>query len=225
MRNKEPIIAIDGPAGSGKGAVSAMLARRFGFTLIETGAIYRSLALRAIERRVDLNNETALVTIAEDLDVDFRFDGDINHVLLDGEDVSPQVREPAVAAGASRVAKLPKVRTALLDLQRRLGARGGAIAEGRDIGTVVFPDAELKLFLTASEEERARRRWLQLKETGHEQPFEEVLAEQRERDARDTGRATAPLKQAEDAVLIDSTALNLQQVVDAMADHVDRVRS
>lgn len=222
---REPIVAIDGPAGTGKSTVSARLARHFGFTLLDTGAIYRTLAVAAREEGSALDDEPALARLAAELPIAFVWDGSDNRVLLDGEDVSARIREPWVGNAASAVSALPAVRTALLGLQRRLGASGGVVAEGRDIGTVVFPDAEAKFFLTATAEERARRRVLQLAESGTTVSYEETLAAQRARDEADSNRAVAPLRQAADAVLVDSTALTLDEVVQTMIDTVSEVRA
>ncbi len=219
-QQRAPLVTIDGPAGSGKGTASAILADRFDLTLIETGAIYRALALTALREGIALDDEAALAKVALSLPITFRREGGLNRVLLDGEDVTAAIRHEQVAAGASAVAGLPQVRAALLDTQRRLGGRGGAVAEGRDVGTVVFPDAEVKFFLSADEHERARRRVLQLRETGLEADEAEVLAGIRARDQADSGRAVAPLKVPPDAIMIDSTHLGAEEVVEIMAKHL-----
>jgi cytidylate kinase len=187
--------------------------------VLDTGAIYRAVALTALRAAVALDDEPALAAIAAELDIDFAFEGDVNHVRLAGEDVTAAIRTPEASQAASRVSALPAVRAALLELQRRLGGRGGVVVEGRDTGTVVFPHAGAKFFLTASDAERARRR---LEELGPGGDFEETLREIRERDSRDAGRDIAPMRAAEDAVLVDSSGLTLDQVVDTIEVEVRR---
>jgi cytidylate kinase len=215
-RAKRLIVAIDGPAGSGKSTAARLLAQRLGYTLLDTGAIYRALALCASEGGVSWDDEEALAALAATLDVSFAFEGGVNHVRLDGRDVTTAIRTPAMGDGASRVSRHPAVRRALLDLQRRLAAAGGVVAEGRDVGTVVFPGAEAKFFLIADPQVRARRRQAELAGLGHALEVAQVLADQVERDRRDSTRAAAPLTQARDAVLIDSSGLGPAEVVDAM---------
>ena len=211
-----PVITLDGPSGSGKGTLAGLLAHRLGWNLLDSGAIYRLLAHGAGKRGIDLADEAALVELAGQLDVQFvpGQPGQEQITLLDGEDVTRAIRTEQAGAGASRVAALPAVRAALLDRQRAFRAAPGLIADGRDMGTVVFPDAPLKIFLTASVEERARRRYLQLKEKGEAVNLAGLFEEIRARDERDTQRATAPLKPAEDALLLDSTELSIEQVLE-----------
>jgi len=198
------VIAIDGPAGAGKSTVARAVAAELGFTYLDSGAMYRSVALAAHEAGVGVDDAAALGPLAASLEIDF----DGRRVLLGGRDVSDRVRTPEVSADASRVSVHPAVREAMVDRQRELIAAGRYVAEGRDIGTVVSPDAPLKVFLTASDEERARRR---AAETGED--FETVLAAQKARDARDTEREHGALRAADDAVELDTTGLSLQQVV------------
>ncbi len=218
------VVAIDGPAGAGKSTVTKLLARELGYQLLDTGAIYRTVALLASRRGVSWDDEAGLARVAADLDIQFELDGEVNRVRVAGEDVTEAIRTPDMSTGASRVSALPAVREALLELQRSLGARGGVVAEGRDVGTVVFPNAGAKFFLTASVEERARRRTLELRAKGMEVDLAATEAEIRERDERDSNRAVAPLRQAPDAVLIDCSAMTPDQVVAAMVE-VIRERS
>jgi cytidylate kinase len=208
------VVTIDGPAGAGKSTVAKRLALRLGYRLLDTGALYRSVALAACRAGVAWDDEARLSEIARDLGIDFHFSGgEQNRVVLDGDDVSEAIRTPEISDGASRVSALPSVRTALLDLQRRLGAEGGVVVEGRDVGTVVFPAAEAKFFLTASEEVRARRRVAELRAGGRAADDARTLKDMRERDARDAGRATAPLRRADDAALVDSSDMDIDEVV------------
>jgi cytidylate kinase len=218
------IIAIDGPAGAGKSTVSAALAERLGFQLIDTGALYRCVALVAQRDGISLDDVGSLERVAATLDAEFRFEGGRNRVLLAGEDVSGLIRTEAISDAASRVSAIPEVRTALLDLQRDLGRARDSVMEGRDIGTVVFPDAELKVFLTAHLPERARRRLVDYERVGREATLDEVAEEIATRDARDSERAAAPLKKADDALELDSSELGFEQVVAQVAALAERAR-
>lgn len=215
-RERGIVVAIDGPGGAGKSTVARRLARALDYRLLDTGALYRAVALRARQQGVDWSAEDQVAAVAAGLDVRFRFEGDLNHVYLGDDDVTAAIREPAISAGASQVSALPAVRAALLELQRRLGAEGGVVVEGRDTGTVVFPGAEAKFFLTADSEVRARRRYDELREGGAAVAFADTLAELSERDERDTNRKVAPLAQASDAVFVDSGSMSLDEVVEAM---------
>ena len=225
-----PVVAIDGPAGAGKSTVAAYLARRFGLLNLETGAMYRALALKTLQTGIDPEDEPALLQLVAQTAIVLEPQPGGNQVLLDGEEVTAQLREPRVTALASRVSVHPKVRHWMVEQQRLLGAAGGVVMEGRDIGTVVFPDAEVKIFLDAAPEIRGARRFQQSGPAAREQtPAEnsqaensqaenskvEVLRELRERDARDRNRVESPLRPAPDAILIDSTHLSLDQVLQA----------
>ncbi|UYP28937.1 (d)CMP kinase [Pseudomonas sp. Z8(2022)] len=211
-----PVIAVDGPSGSGKGTLCALLARQLGWNLLDSGALYRLLAFAAGNHGIDLTNEEALKQLAAHLDVQF-ID---KRIILEGEEVTDAIRNEQVGAGASMVASLPAVRDALLQRQRAFREMPGLVADGRDMGTVVFSDAPLKIFLTASAEERARRRYLQLKAKGDDVNLASLLDEIRARDERDTQRAVAPLKPAADAILLDSTELSIEQVLERILREV-----
>lgn len=214
-RRERPVIAIDGPAGAGKSTLAAHLARRFGFLNLETGAMYRALALKAIERDVDFADEAALTELAEFTRLSLEPQMEGNRVLLDGVDVSRRVREADVTEAASRVSVHPAVRSWMVQQQRKLGERGGVVMEGRDIGTAVFPDAEVKIFLDAAPEVRGNRRYRQRAPEQVKITEEAVLRDMRERDARDRNRAESPLRPAEDAVVLDSTTMSLDEVLTA----------
>ena len=229
VERTRPIVAIDGPAGAGKSTVARRLAEALGFVLVDTGAMYRAVALAAARGGIAWNNGDAVAGLARGivgahgLGFERGPSGGVV-VKLSGEDVSDAIRMPDIAQGASTVSAHPEVRASLLDLQRQAGEGGGVVLEGRDIGTVVFPQAEVKFFLTASPEVRAQRRHEELVAKGQNVTFEETLADVKERDARDSGRAIAPLKQADDAVLVDSTTLTLDETVDFMLGRVRAAR-
>ncbi|MDZ4261716.1 MAG: (d)CMP kinase [Pseudomonadota bacterium] len=207
------IITIDGPSGSGKGTLSQMLARCLGYHLLDSGALYRLVALTSMKKGIDLGNEQAVSEAAAGLDVIFSLEnGESAQILLEGVQVTDVIRQEAVSMAASKIAAYPGVRAALLERQRAFATAPGLVADGRDMGTTVFPDAQVKLFLTASAEARAERRYKQLRTKGESVDMAELIRDIRERDERDSNRAVSPLKPAADAVIIDSTAMTIDDV-------------
>lgn len=219
-RSASMTVVIDGPAGAGKSTVARRVARALGSMLLDTGAIYRTVALAAREAGVDWSDAHGLAPLARDLDIEFRMERDVNHVLLGGRDVSEAIRTPEMSLGASQVSALGPVRSALLELQRQFARSTSVVAEGRDMGTVVFADAQVKIFLVADPQVRARRRLLELQAMGHEVSLDEVLSQQIQRDEADCGRDVAPLKPAEDAVMLDTSGLDVDQVVERILEVV-----
>lgn len=218
--NRRVVVTIDGPAGAGKSSVAKQLAARLGYGLLDTGAIYRSVALVAQRQGVPWTEGARLGELARDLQISFQLQGEVNHVFVAGEDLTSEIRAPEISQGASRVSSHPEVRAALLELQRRLGSGGGIVVEGRDTGTVVFPTAEAKFFLTASPEIRATRRVEELRAAGKEVDFETTVREIRERDKLDSERPVAPMIQAPDAVLVDSSGVPIDEVVTVLERRV-----
>ena len=216
MGGKGIVVAVDGPSGSGKGAVARLAAGRLGYLYIDSGAMYRAVALLAREQDIPLDDDTRVSELAAG--ISFRMEKTTEGVrVLAGErDLTEAIRQPQVSVGASQVAVIPAVRKALVEQQKRMGSEGGIVMEGRDIGTVVFPHAELKIFLDASVAERARRRHAQEREKGRESSPEETRKEIEERDRRDQEREVSPLQKAEDAVYLDSTALLINEVVEVI---------
>ncbi len=210
-----PVITIDGPSASGKGTIAEKVAESLGFHVLDSGALYRLTALHAMRHGVSLSDEAALAALAENLPAEFR----AGEVWLAGENVSQAIRAEAAGEGASKVAALPAVRAALLARQRAYARAPGLVADGRDMGTVVFPAAQTKVFLIASPEARAERRYKQLIEKGNSANLPDLVRDMRARDERDSQRAVAPLKPAPDALVLDSTRLNIDQVVDAVLEH------
>jgi cytidylate kinase len=209
---KQWIIAIDGPVGSGKSTLARRVAELMGYIYIDTGAMYRALALKALRRGLSLDADAELESLAQATRIDLQASEGTQRILLDGEDVSTAIRTPEVSQAASKIAVNAGVRHVLVAEQRRAGIAGGVVMEGRDIGSVVFPEAELKIFLTASPEIRAERRWREQQQKGDQIDLQRTLEEIRERDKRDVGRATSPLVRAADAVFVDSTAMEPEEV-------------
>ncbi len=209
-------IAIDGPAGAGKSSLAKALAKRMGYLYIDTGALYRSLALGVLRAGADPKNEEEVIPLLGGLQVTLGFENGEQQVFLNGENVSGLIRTPEVSMGASQVSAHPPVRSFLFDLQRNIAEANNVLMDGRDIGTVVLPNAQVKIFLTATPEERARRRVAQLEASGQSCDFAQVLAEVIQRDEQDSTRAIAPLRQAEDAVLVDTTGETVEESLDRM---------
>jgi cytidylate kinase len=217
MNIAAPVITIDGPSGSGKGTLSQMLARHLGYHLLDSGALYRLVALSAIKKGIDLRQEVDVSQIAATLDVVFSLENEkAAQILLEGEEVTSAIRQESVSMGASQVAAYPGVRAALLERQRNFAVTPGLVADGRDMGTTVFPSANTKLFLTASAEARAERRYKQLLSKGESVNIDELIKDISERDERDSNRAISPLKPASDAIIIDSTAMTIDEVFTRM---------
>ena len=214
------IITIDGPSGAGKSSVSKELSRRLGFDYLDTGAMYRAVALFMKERGIDLSDRAAVADALKGMKISF----EQGRIFLNGRDVSDLIRTPEMDMAASKVSAIPEVRQAMTRLQRSLAAKGDIIAEGRDMGTVVLPNAELKIFLSASAEERAKRRKRQLEEAGQTVSYETILRQIKKRDKNDSNRDIAPLCPAEDAVVIDSSDMDFQQVVEAVVDLANKLR-
>ncbi|MBU2918663.1 (d)CMP kinase [Psychrosphaera sp. F3M07] len=216
MEQTIPVITIDGPSGAGKGTVCRLLAQKLGWEILDSGAIYRVLALASIHHQIEPSDEDSLIPLAAHLDVQFLSTETSSKIILEGEEVTQSIRNEEVGGIASQIAALPRVREALLRRQRAFRQLPGLIADGRDMGTVVFPDAEIKVFLTASAEERANRRYLELKQKGHDVKIGDLLTEIQARDDRDTNRSVAPMVPAEDAIEVDSTSISAQEVFEQL---------
>ena len=210
------IIAIDGPAASGKSTTAQLLAQKLGYVYIDTGAMYRACALKAKKMGIDINDEESIRELLDDIDIRIENHNSKNRIYLDGEDVSEDIRADDISALASAISAIPAVRYKMVELQRKMGEKGGVILDGRDIGTFVFPAAEVKFFLTASPEVRAKRRWLELKQKGVNKDFSEVLADLVKRDNKDSQRALAPLKKADDAIEVDTSNMTIEEQTDCL---------
>ncbi|HQK57121.1 MAG TPA: (d)CMP kinase [Candidatus Syntrophosphaera thermopropionivorans] len=208
------IIAIDGPAASGKSTTAQLLAEKLGYVYIDTGAMYRACALKAKKMGIDINDEESIRELLDDIDIRIENHNSKNRIFLDGEDVSEDIRADDISALASAISAIPAVRYKMVELQRKMGEKGGVILDGRDIGTFVFPTAEVKFFLTANPEVRAKRRWLELQQKGINKDFSEVLADLVKRDNNDSQRALAPLKKADDAIEVDTSNMTIEEQTD-----------
>ena len=210
---KQNVIAIDGPAGAGKSTVAKKVAEKLRFVYVDTGAMYRAVTSHAIDTGIGLEDVEGIAGVAGTVSIRLTQEAGKLHVWADGTDVTEKIRTPAVTAGVAKVSQVPAVRQAMVRLQREMASQGSAVLDGRDIGTVVLPDACCKVFLTASMEERARRRWQEMREKGYDQDPAELQKEIEQRDQQDSGRELAPLRQAADAVLIDTTGVSIDEVV------------
>lgn len=219
---KKIVITVDGPSGAGKGTLCHALAEKLNFDFLDSGALYRILALAAVKQNLSLNDEDKLAELGRNLDVKFVPENGEIQVILNNENVGNQIRTAEAGQNASKVAVYPKVRAALLQRQRDFSSERGLIADGRDMGTIVFPDAKIKFFLDASAEERAKRRVKQLQEKGFNANFDEILAEIKERDDRDRNRPVAPLIPADDALILDSTHLSIDEVIQQALAYIDK---
>lgn len=213
-------IAIDGPAGAGKSTISKFVAAQLGYLYIDTGAMYRAVAYKAIRSGVDIDNAAQVEAMAQKTDIELKITETGQAIFLDGKDVTTKIRTPEVSMAASKVSAIGGVRKALVALQRKIAGSGNVIMDGRDIGTVVLPDAQVKIFLTATSEDRAMRRYLELKEKGVEVSYQSVLEDMEKRDWQDTHRAESPLKAADDAVVIDTSGQTLGESVQIITDFV-----
>ena len=214
-------IAIDGPSGAGKSTLAKMLAKEFGFIYVDTGAIYRSVGLYVLRKGISSKDAEAVTNVLGEINIEMKYENGTQLMILNGEDVSGLIRTPEVSFYASDVSAMPNVRQFLLEMQRKIARENSVIMDGRDIGTVVLPNAEIKIFLTASAEARAYRRFLELKEKGIETTYEEVLKDQKYRDENDSNRAIAPLKPAPDSIMVDTTDYNLQESAEIMKKLVE----
>lgn len=209
-------IAIDGPSGAGKSTIAKAVSKKLGFIYVDTGALYRSIGLYVLNKGKDTANQMDVAALLPEINVQIRYVDGVQHVYLNEKDVSDDIRRPPVSMAASNVSAHPEVREFLLNLQRQFAKENNVVMDGRDIGTVVLPNADIKIFLTASSEERARRRYKELTEKGEKVEFEQIHEEIKQRDYNDSHRAIAPLKQAEDAILVDTTECTLEESIDKL---------
>lgn len=203
-------IAIDGPAGAGKSSTAKLVAKKLGYIYVDTGALYRTVGLYSIRKGIDTKDAEKVIATLPDVKVELKFVDGAQHVFLNGEDVSEAIRTPEASMGASNVSAIPKVREFLFDLQRKIAAENDCIMDGRDIGTVVLPNADVKIFLTTSVEERANRRYKEMLEKGEDADYNDILEDIKKRDYQDSHREIAPLKQADDAIYVDNGGYNLE---------------
>jgi CMP/dCMP kinase len=222
---KKYVVTVDGPAGSGKSTVGRLLAQKLSYVYLDTGALYRAMALKIRTARLSPDNREKIADLCGSTAIALRERNGATRIVLDGEDVTELIRTPEISMLASTISALPEVRGALLSVQRDSALDGGVVAEGRDMGTVVFPGADVKFFLTASAGERSRRRWLELRDRGHEVTLEEVLRDVVQRDRQDSEREIAPLRPSDDGVLVDSTGKTIDEVVEEMLGAVRRKSS
>ncbi len=215
-------VALDGPGGAGKSTVAKIIAAKMGYVYVDTGALYRTVGLYAMEKGVSKDDEGGIIALLDTIDVRLTYENGEQHVFLNGSDVGGRIRTPEASMYASAVSKLPEVRAYLLDLQKKIAEKGGVVMDGRDIGTVIMPDAEIKVFLTASPEERARRRLKELLEKGENVTFEEVFNDMQQRDKNDSERETAPLKPADDAVMFVNDGYDAEASADYIIDLIRR---
>jgi cytidylate kinase len=224
LEDKKLIIAIDGPSGAGKSTVGKELAKRLSYLYIDTGAMYRAIALKVKEKTIDPGDDKALSQLVSSIQISFVVGEKENRILCNGEDITHAIRSPEISRFASDISKIGIVRDVMVRMQREMGREGGVVLDGRDIGTVVFPDADLKFYLDADPEERGRRRYRELSEKGMEVDFNKTLKEVIERDKNDMSRSLSPLKRAEDAILIDSTCRSVDEIVAEIGRMVDEKR-
>ncbi len=217
-------VAIDGPSGAGKSTIARTAAKTLGFLYVDTGALYRAIGLAVCRRGYDALDRNEVISVLPEITIELRYLLDIQRVYLNGEDVSELIRTPQIAQFASRVSSVPEVREFLLGIQRDMAEKNSVIMDGRDIGTVILPQADVKIFLTASAEKRAERRCAELKEKGQEVSLGQVLADMARRDSLDAGRSVAPLRQAPDATLLDTSDLTLEQSIDAVLDIIRKAQ-
>lgn len=220
QRGKGLVVAIDGPSGAGKSTITKLLSERIGYIHIDTGAMFRTVALAVKRAGISIDDEEALAGVCRSIDISFARDAAHCRVICNGEDISEAIRTPEISMLTSRISEKKTVRETLLSQQREMGRDGGVILEGRDIGTVVFPDAEVKFFLTASAEERGKRRYLELREKGETVTLEQTVADVRRRDDQDSCREHAPLRRAKDAIEIDTTGLSIDEALQIMEDKI-----
>ncbi len=213
-------VAIDGPAGAGKSSIARAVSEKLGYIYVDTGALYRSVAYYAIKHGVKTNNSDKVTGLLKTLQIKLEFHDGQQRVFADGEDVTDKIRTPEVSMGASEVSAIPEVRSFLFDLQKKIADENNIIMDGRDIGTVVLPHAQLKIFLTASAEERARRRFAELTAKDSDITYDQILSDIIKRDENDMNRAVSPLKQADDSVLVDSTNMTIQEVIDCIEEMI-----